>query len=95
MIARLGKEINDESSYLYWAYKVTYNCVCLGSIKRTSEMGQILFYLCTVELCGQVIVALPCDLFFTVPGVMYFLRIVSFSDLNLPISLINAMCLYT
>jgi hypothetical protein len=22
VIARLGKEINDESSYLYWAYKV-------------------------------------------------------------------------
>jgi deoxyhypusine synthase len=24
VIARLGKEINDESSYLYWAYKVTW-----------------------------------------------------------------------
>jgi hypothetical protein len=39
VIARLGKEINDESSYLYWAYKVTCSCAFLGSIKRTSEMG--------------------------------------------------------
>nr|GMD32612.1 homospermidine synthase [Ipomoea batatas] len=41
VIARLGKEINDESSYLYWAYKVTFqfNFVCSEQIvveKRNS-----------------------------------------------------------
>jgi deoxyhypusine synthase len=42
VIARLGKEINDESSYLYWAYKVScllyYLCI-VRSQKRTAEMG--------------------------------------------------------
>ena len=49
----------------------------------------------SAELCEQVIVALPWDLFFHCPRVMYFLQIVAFPDLNLPISLINAACLYT
>nr|GEY39804.1 deoxyhypusine synthase-like protein [Tanacetum cinerariifolium] len=30
VIARLGKEINDESSYLYWAYKNDIPVFCPG-----------------------------------------------------------------
>lgn len=30
LIARLGKEINNESSYLYWAYKVSIRPTLMG-----------------------------------------------------------------
>ncbi|XP_020402950.1 deoxyhypusine synthase 2 isoform X1 [Zea mays] len=36
VIARLGKEINDESSYLYWAYKKTH-----GNISKTDSSKKL------------------------------------------------------
>lgn len=39
LIARLGKEINNESSYLYWAYKVS-----LRSMLRSSVINVVQCY---------------------------------------------------
>ncbi|XP_050224504.1 deoxyhypusine synthase isoform X2 [Mercurialis annua] len=42
MIARLGKEINDESSYLYWAYKNNIPVFCPGL--TDGSLGDMLYF---------------------------------------------------
>uniref|UniRef100_A0A2P2KK23 deoxyhypusine synthase n=1 Tax=Rhizophora mucronata TaxID=61149 RepID=A0A2P2KK23_RHIMU len=42
LIARLGKEINDESSYLYWAYKNKITVFCPGL--TDGSLGDMLYF---------------------------------------------------
>ncbi|CAM8889623.1 unnamed protein product [Rhodiola kirilowii] len=42
VIARLGKEINDESSYLYWAYKNSIPVFCPGI--TDGSLGDMLYF---------------------------------------------------
>lgn len=42
VIARLGKEINDQSSYLYWAYKNSIPVFCPGLID--GSLGDMLYF---------------------------------------------------
>ncbi|KAL5702639.1 deoxyhypusine synthase [Ranunculus cassubicifolius] len=42
VIARLGKEINDESSYLYWAYKNSIPVFCPGL--TDGSLGDMLYF---------------------------------------------------
>lgn len=42
LIARLGKEINDESSYLYWAYKNNIPVFCPGL--TDGSLGDMLYF---------------------------------------------------
>ncbi|KAK9275819.1 hypothetical protein L1049_023090 [Liquidambar formosana] len=42
VIARLGKEINDESSYLYWAYKNNISVFCPGL--TDGSLGDMLYF---------------------------------------------------
>ncbi|XWS74727.1 hypothetical protein CRYUN_Cryun01aG0022500 [Craigia yunnanensis] len=43
LIARLGKEINNESSYLYWAYKAKQDSYILSRLNRWLLGGYVVF----------------------------------------------------
>ncbi|GMN50701.1 hypothetical protein TIFTF001_019842 [Ficus carica] len=60
LIARLGKEINDKSSYLYWAYKasILHHSILVrrlsGSCGPLESMFEFLYYFSYLVLCFVV-----------------------------------------